>query len=106
MTERQLLIERVYDGCEFPFCPQNVYGNVYYALCDSMNMNNDDFKTFFPDLPSPMFHIYKLDKNKCAELSILILEKSTIEVLQKIVSHIEYFANLQNEDDYDDDEFY
>lgn len=100
--ERQALIERVYDACEFPHCARNVYGNVYYGLCDAMKMESEDFKTFFPKILSPAHDGYKLDQEKCALLTAEILEKSRIDVLQNIVDYIEYYLYVEYPSDFDD----
>ena len=100
--ERQALIERIYDGCEFPHCARNVYGSVYYGLCDSFKMESEDFKTFFPNILSPVHDGYKLSQEKCALLTAEILEKSRIDILEDIVNYIEYYANFEYPSDIDD----
>tara|TARA_B110000977_G_scaffold191571_1_gene263891 strand:- start:8391 stop:8699 length:309 start_codon:yes stop_codon:yes gene_type:complete len=98
---RQELIERIYDGCEFPHCALNVYSNVYYGLVDAMSMPNDEFRFFFHSLPSPMYDQYKLDENECVTLTTEILEKSRIDILAMIADKVEYYAILEYDDGYD-----
>jgi hypothetical protein len=100
--ERQALIERFYDGCEFPHCERNVYGNVYYGLADALNMEIEEFKKSFPDILSPVYHGYKLNQENCASMTCNILENSRIDILQGIVDYVEYYANLEYQSDIDD----
>jgi hypothetical protein len=101
-TLRQELIERLYDRCEFPHCARNVYSNVYYGMCDALNMNSEDFKFFFPTILSPLYDGYKLDQEKCYNLTNDIINNCQITLLQGIVDYIEYYANLEYPSDFDE----
>jgi hypothetical protein len=102
MGDRQMLIERIYDACEFPHCARNVYGNIYYGIANSLNMETEEFKAFFPEILSPMYHGYKLNQEKCAELSADILEKANLKLLEGVAEYVEYYANLEYPSDFDE----
>jgi hypothetical protein len=95
---RQMLIERVYDACEFPQSDVHVYISVYYALSDALNMEAEDFKQFFPYLTCPTRYNSMLEYSK---FTSQILEKSRLDILEEIAENIEYYANLEYDDGYD-----
>ena len=99
--DRQVLIERIYDASEFPHSARCVYSNIYYGMADAMNMEVEDFRTFFPKLINPMYQGYKLDELKCAELNATMLEKCRNDILEGIANYVEYYANLDYDDGYD-----
>ena len=99
-AHRQLLIERIYDSCEFPHCARNVYTTIYHAL-------NESTDTYISDkiqnkLLDPMYESYKLSQTKCAEMSADIMETLSISNLEKIAKHVEDHANAEYPSDFDD----
>ena len=99
--ERQELIEQIYDLSEFPHSARCVYSNIYYGMADVMNMEAEEFRTFFPKIIDPMYQGYRLDEQKCAELNSEMLEKCRMDILEGIVNYIEYYTNLEYDDGYD-----
>ena len=99
--ERDALIERFYDSCEFPHCARNVYCNVYYGLASAMKMECEDFQILFPNLHNPIHNRYEFNHENYINLSAKILETCRLDVLEGIVEYIEYYANLEYDDGYD-----
>ena len=95
---RQMLIKRIYNACEFPQSDVHVYISVNYALSDALNMEDEDFKQFFPYLTCPTRYNPMFEYSKCTSQ---ILEKSRLDILEEITEHIEYYAYLEYDDGYD-----
>lgn len=91
--DRQALIERIYDACEFPHCARSVYSNVYYALADAINMEDRTFMHFFPNLINPTQTHHKDDVY--VSKTVHILENSRLDILESIANRLEYFDRLE-----------
>lgn len=82
--DRQYFIQEFYDTCPFPHCARNKYSCAYFGLAHALEMNDVDFKKFFPMFTDPSC----TSEWRCNELSMYILENCSIDVLEIIVETI------------------
>jgi len=102
-NKRQMLIERIYDAVEFPDSTAAVYSDIYYAFIHALGYKNDmiEFKTYFSEFIDPMYQRYRMEPDICHNLTLNILEKARIDIIESIANRLEYFSNMEYDTGYD-----
>ena len=92
MSERQEIIEMIYDTNEFPDSMKSLYGDVYYALQSVSNIENNKITNILKLSPSD----YRCDDEYVVKTLPIFLEEVELTILYKIYDVLENNIILAN----------